>query len=377
MPGLVALVERADGADAADVEIEVIGRMAFDGPPMQRDSIFRIASLSKPISAAVAMLLVQDGTLRLDQRIDQLLPELAARPVLRSLDAPLDDTVPPTRPITVFDVLTFRLGFGFIMAPPATYPIQRAEAEMQLRTLGPPWPPSPHLNDQWIALLGTLPFMHQPGQQWMYNTGSQVLGVLIERAAGQPLETVMRERLFEPLGMVDTGFSVPSHSLARLTTAYAPDPVTGAVHVLDAAGDSWWAQPPAMPNASGWLVSTLDDLWSFARMMAADGLHDGRAVLSPASIEMMTTDHLTEQQRADSALFLDDHNGWGLGMSVPAANGATGVPGGYGWTGGTGTAWANDRSAGITGILLTQRAMTSPEPPAVFADFWECAYSLS
>jgi CubicO group peptidase (beta-lactamase class C family) len=368
MPGLIALV-----AGGRAVQVEVVGTKAFDdAAPLGRDAIFRIASLTKPVAAAAAMVLLDRGTLRLDDPVDDLLQELAERRVLRSLDADLDDTVPARRAITVEDLLTFRMGFGVVMAPPGTYPIQAAEAELNLATLGPPWPPRPHSPDEWIRLLGTLPLMHQPGDRWMYNTGAQVLGVLLERASGQPLEVLLRECLFEPLGMRDTGFSVRPDQRARLTTAYAPDPESGALSVLDGVEDSYWNAPPAMPDAAGWLVSTIDDFWAFVQMLLARGEYRGERIIAAATIDAMTTDRLTAEQRADASLFLDG-SGWGLGMLVPAG-GAEGIPGGFGWDGGTGTTWRSDVRRDVTGILFTQRAMTSPQPPEVFADFWRCAY---
>ena len=388
MPGLVALVAR-HGAEPIDpgrngpahvdlVHVDVIGTKAFgDAEPMRRDAIFRIASLTKPITAAAAMILVDDGVLTLDASVDDYLPELTDRRVLRGLDSSLDDTVPAERAITLDDLLTYRLGFGAIMAPPDTYPIQLAERELQLCTLGPPWPPPPHTPDEWIRHFGSLPLMHQPGERWMYNTGSQVLGVLLERAAGKPLEDFLRERLLEPLGMRDTGFSVSADQRSRFTTAYAPDPASGTIRVLDGVEDSYWSAPPTFPNAAGWLVSTVDDVWAFAAMLLADGTVDGGRILTSRSVDLMTTDHLTPEQRASATLFLGDHSGWGFGMAVPAAGtgrGDRGDRGGFGWDGGTGTTWRTDRARGLTGILFTQRAMTSPEPPAVFDDFWDGAY---
>ena len=379
MPGLITLVARHDGAQD-DVHVDVIGTKAIDDhEPLQRDAIFRIASLSKPIAAAAAMILVEDGVLQLSGAVDEFLPELADRRVLRSLDGPLDETVPAKRAITVDDLLTFRLGFGTIMAPPDTYPIQTAERELQLGTLGPPWPPPPHTPDEWIRHFASLPLMHQPGEQWMYNTGSTLLGILLERAAGQPLEAFLRQRLFEPLGMRDTGFSISADQRSRLTTAYAPDPATDTLSVVDGVEDSYWNQPPALPNAAGWLVSTIDDFWAFVAMLLADGTHDGERILSERSVELMTTDHLTPEQRASAGVFLREHDGWGLGMLVPAADtpassSSSSIPRGFGWDGGTGTTWRSDRTRGLTGVLFTQRAMTSPEPPAVFNDFWIGAY---
>ena len=370
VPGLVALLARGD-----DIHVEVLGHAALGDPaPLQRDAIFRIASLTKPIAAAGAMVLVDDGVLSVSDPVDAWLPELADRRVLRSLESPLDDTVPAARAITVEDLLTFRLGFGVIMAMPGTYPIQAAEAELDLKTLGPPWPPPSFGSDEWIARFATLPLLDQPGEQWRYNTAAQVLGVLLERATGRPLEVFLRERLFDPLGMVDTGFSVPAAEQGRFTTAYIPNEA-GRLGVLDPPSGGWWNEPLAMANAAGMLVSTLDDYWAFVSMLLAKGRHGELEILSPASVEAMTRDHLTEAQRASAPIFLGEHGGWGYGM---AAAGPTRAgppePSGYGWNGGTGTLWTTDPDYGLTAIVLSTRAMTSPAPPAHVVEFWEAAY---
>ena len=367
MPGLVMLVASGD-----DVHVDAIGSPSFtDRAPLDRSAIFRIASLTKPITAVAALALVEEGVLRLDQPVDDLLPELADRRVLRAIDSELDDTVPAIRPITLEDLLSFRMGFGSVMAPPGSYPIQRAEAELGLQSIGgPPWPPVAYDVDGWIAALGTLPLIYQPGEQWLYNSSAQVLGVLVARAAGTDIETVMRERIFEPLAMEDTGFTVPEHRLSRLTTAYTPDPDTGELSVLDDPKRSWWSIPPSFPDASGWLVSTIDDYWSFASMLLAGGTARGRRVLSPESVTLMTTDRLATAQRDASRVFLAEHAGWGLGMEVPATGSTAPLPCGFGWDGGTGTAWRSNPRSGVTGILFTQRAATSPVPSSVVVDFW-------
>jgi CubicO group peptidase (beta-lactamase class C family) len=366
MPGLVALV-----ACGNDVHVEMIGHKAFDDPvPIERDAIFRIASITKPIAGVAAMLLVEDGLMSLDDAVDRWLPELASPRVLRTLASELDDTVPATRPITVEDVLSFHLGWGSVMAPPDTYPIQRVEAELDLNTFGPPWPPSDLTPDDWIGRLGGLPLLEQPGANWRYAGGAQVAGVLIERVAETPIADVLRERVFEPLGMADTGFYVPADKQSRFTTQYEPGDGPGELRVLDRP-DGWWSAPPRMPDTNGWLVSTLDDLWAFASMMASGG----GDLLSRESLRLMTTDRMTAAERAENWMFVGDHGGWGLMMAVPAGDGSTGIPGGFGWDGGTGTSWRTDPALGLTGILLTQRAVTSPEPTAVASDFWTAAYA--
>jgi CubicO group peptidase (beta-lactamase class C family) len=366
LPGLVALVACGD-----DVHVETIGAKAFGDPePMGRDTIFRIASVTKPIVGAAAMLLIERGAMSLEDPVARWLPELAEPRVLRTIGSELDDTEPAHRGITVEDVLSFHLGWGSVMAPPGSYPIQLAEAELDLNTFGPPWPPSELTPDTWIAGLGSLPLLDQPGAAWRYAGGAQVAGVLLERVAGMPIDDALRELVFEPLGMRDTGFSVPPAELHRFATLYLPDPETGEVRVLDRP-DGWWSAPPKMPDANGWLVSTIDDLWAFAAMMAADG----GGLLSPESVQTMTVDRMTPEERAENRIFVGDHSGWGLMMAVPAADGSRGIPGGFGWDGGTGTSWRTDPEIGLTGILLTQRSVSSPEPTEISTDFWTAAYA--
>ena len=372
VPGVVALLARR-----GEVHVEAIGAKAFgSGDRVLRNTIFRIASMTKPITAAAAMILVEECRLRLDEPVDRLLPELAERKVLRRLDGTLDDCEPARRPITLRDLLTFRMGFGIVMAPPGTYPIQTAAGQLDLGQ-GPTQPQTPPAPDEWIRRFGTLPLLHQPGEKWMYHTGSDVLGVLIARAAGQPFDAFLRERLFEPLGMTDTGFSVPAAELDRLPTSYWSDPQTGATEVYDRPTNGHWSRPPAFPSGGGGLVSTVDDYLAFARMLLNQGTHRGNRLLSRAAVETMTVDHLTPAQKAASGLvpgYFDTH-GWGFGVSVVTRRDNLAEPvGQYGWDGGLGTSWRSDAAEDLVGILLTQRAWTSPVPPDICRDFWTLAY---
>ena len=372
VPGIVTLVSRR-----GEVHVDAIGMKAVGGSdPMRRDTIIRISSMTKPITAAATMILVEECKVRLDEPVDRLLPELADRKVLKRLDGPLQDTVPANRPITVRDLLTFRMGFGIVMAPPGTYPIQDAMSE-QLLGQGPPSPSTPPPPDEWMRRLGTLPLMHQPGERWMYNTGSDVLGVLIARASGQPFETFLSERLFEPLGMKDTSFSVPATRLDRLTTSYWTNFETGALERYDEAKGGQWSRPPAFPSGAGGLVSTIDDYLAFGQMMLDQGKHGNERLLSRPAVETMTTDQLTPEQKAASGIvpgYFDSH-GWGFGVSmVTRRDDVAAVPGRFGWDGGLGTSWYSDPREDMVTILMTQRAWTSPSPPDVCLDFWTSAY---
>jgi CubicO group peptidase (beta-lactamase class C family) len=322
---------------------------------MRRDTIFRIASLTKPILAAATMMLVEDGTLALDEPIDRLLPELANRRVLRHIDGSLDDTFPAKRPITVEDLLTFRMGHGLLIEPTfdPPFPIVQAAHELQL-VMGPPDPRTPHYPDGWIERFGTLPLMYQPGERWQYNTGSLVLGVLVARAAGQPLEALLRTRIFEPLGMRDTGFSMPAEQTNRLPSQYRMDFQTGEVKLQTLTGPDVWTRPPAFPSGAAGLLSTADDYLAFARLLLKKGLHRDERLLSERSVETMTTNHLTPEQITGGGILLSG-SGWGFGMAVTVAPDAVSpVPGRYGWYGGYGTTWFNDPHRQLVAIAMTQ-----------------------
>ena len=372
VPGLVTLISRR-----GEVHVDAIGMKALGGKdPMRRDTIFRIASISKPITAAATMILIEECKLRLDEPVDRLLPELANRKVLRRLEGPLDETVPAHRPITVRDLLTFRMGLGIIMAMPGTYPIQKAAADLGLMGMGRPEPASSLTPDEWLRRLGTLPLVHQPGERWMYNLGSYVLGVLISRASGQPFETFLRERIFEPLGMKDTGFSVPPNKLDRLSTFYMVNPATGALVLEDGVEKSAWGRPPAFPDGGGGLVSTVDDFLAFSQMLLNKGKYGRERILSRPSVETMTIDHLTTEQKAASPFpGLWENRGWGFGVCVVNhRDGISATPGQYGWNGGFGTSWNNDPAEEMIAIIMSQRAFTSPIPPDFILDFWTLAY---
>ena len=370
VPGLVTLVSRR-----GEAHVEAIGTKAVDGSdPMRRDTIFRIASVTKPITAAAAMILVEECVLRLDEPVDRLLPELADRQVLRAIDGPLDETVPAARPITLRDLLTFRLGYGAIFDQS---PLAAAMAEAGVAP-GPTMPSFPP--DEYLERLGGLPLAHQPGERWLYNNGSDVLGILIARATGTSLGAFLRERIFDPLGMEDTGFHVPAAKLDRLPSAYWTDFETGKFGEFDPAEGSRFAPPPAFESGAGGLVSTADDLLAFGEMMLNRGTSEDVRILSRPSVELMTIDHITpEQKAASAALFFPgfwDTHGWGFGVSVITRRDTLEAPPGrFGWDGGYGTSWYVDPTEELIGILLTQRVWDGSVEVSVYPDFWTSAYA--
>jgi len=361
-PGVVALVARGD-----DVEFATAGTTELGGStPMARDTLFRIASLTKPITAALAMLLIEEGRVGHDDPIARWLPELAHPMVVRTPDAPLDDLVPAARPITVADLLTSRAGWGF--PDEFSWPAVGAlfEQGSQAYGLQPKRVPAP---DEWVKNLSEVPLVYQPGEHWLYNTCSDLLGVLLARAAETPLPELMAERIFAPLGMTDTGFGARPDQLDRFTPYYRPtedglklaDPVRGE-----------WDGAPAFPSGAGGLVGTIDDYLVFARTLLA-GASDrsgGSGLLSPQSVREMVTDHLTTEQRAASRRFLEGQ-GWGIGGAVDvAAIDPWNVVGRYGWTGGTGQTAHVIPATGTVAILLSTTAMPDPAPVPLHKAFW-------
>ena len=362
VPGAVALA-----ADGDDVRVVAVGRHDIEGTaPMARDTIFRAASITKPIIAVLTMMLVEDGRLALDAEVRTWLPELAEPVVLRSVAGPLDDVVPAERPITVEDLLTFRGGHGF----PADFSAPVVEVLMNRLHQGPPQPQRVPPPDDWLAELATVPLLHQPGRGWTYNTGSDILGVLLARAVDRPLPDLLAERVLDPLGMVDTGFFVPAGSAARLPSYYAADPGTGAFTLLDGPTGQW-TSPPDFPSGAGGLVSTVDDWFRFARLLLDDGVAGGRRLLRPESVELMTTDHIGDRDRGPGGDVFLDGQGWGFGGGVDVhVTEPWQRPGRYGWVGGTGTSAYLHRPSRSVRIYLSQVQLGGPTSIDAMKAFW-------
>jgi CubicO group peptidase (beta-lactamase class C family) len=332
--GMVTVLAQGDR-----VEVDEIG--------LPRNALFRITSMTKPVLATATMMLVEDGTLDLHEPVQKWLPELADRRVLARIDGPLDETVPAHRPITLDDLLTFRMGFGLITEPSFNppYPINIATDELRL-TMGPPDPRTPHHPDEWIRLFATLPLMDQPGERWRYNAGALVLGVLLARAAKAPLNDVLHERIFEPLGMTETGFSTSAANLDRIPDQYMTDFATGEFGKVETSPRKQWTAVPVFPSGADGLLSTADDYLAFARLLLHQGVHNGQRLLSQESVTLLTTNHLTPAQLETAGMLLQPR-GWGYGMAVDSA-------GRYGWDGGGGTAWFNDPNHDLIAIALSQ-----------------------
>jgi len=366
IPGAVALLARGDRTEAA-----AVGSAAFGGAPMASDSIFRLASITKPITAAAVMMLVEDGRIALDDPVARWLPELAQPSVVRTPDSPVGDVVPAARPITVLDLLTSTAGFGF----PSDFTLPVVQSLFSVQKDGrevASFPPP----DEWVAALARIPLLYQPGEAWLYDTCSTVQGVLIARVAGQPLPDFLAERVFGPLGMTDTAFEVPAAKRDRFTSYYRHDPAGGLE--LGDGPDGQWSTVPAFPLGNGGLAGTAADWLAFGRMLLAGGAGPGgQQLLTADSVALMTTDHTTAGQREIGQLFLEGQ-GWGFGGSVDSAPiDPWNVAGRYGWVGGSGTTAHIIPSSGTVTILLTQVAADSPVAPKVMRDFWRYAAGAS
>ncbi|MEW9582619.1 serine hydrolase domain-containing protein [Paraburkholderia sp. DGU8] len=332
--------------------------------PMERDTLFRIASMTKPVTSAAILMLIEEDRLAFDTPISVWLPELAALRVLRDPTGPLDDTEPAKSSPTVLDLLTHRAGFAYHFT--ATGPLAEAYAAAfnGFEAHGD--------SGVWLARIAGLPLMFQPGSRWHYGIATDVLGVLIERVSGMPLGDFFRRRLFEPLGMRDTAFWVPDAQLQRLATAYGVEPGTQRRVVEDHPSASRWANPTRFQSGGGGLVSTAWDYLQFAQLLLGRGRVGQTRLLSHRSVDLMRSNFLTRDQRRVPAfghvLWLGQ--GFGLGLSVvddPAQQLALGYRslGSFGWPGAYGTSWFADPVEDMIGLMMIQRRSIEPFPMSI------------
>ena len=315
--------------------------------PMQRDTIFRIASMTKPVTVAAAMSLIEEGKLALTDRVATWLPELADMRVLAEPRGPLDRTVPAQRYITVEDLMTHRSGLAYMFS--VLGPL--AEAYRKL--------PTRQDQDRWLSELAALPLVHQPGERLTYSHATDVLGIALSRIEGKPLSEVLDDRVLGPLGMADTGFSVGATGRRRAATMYQLD--SDATLRDDVMGPAPIADPPFCTGGAG-LWSTADDYLRFAQMLLAGGTFDGTRVLSEESVTLMRTDRLTAEQKRQDFLGAPFWIGRGFGLNLSVVTDTTKSrqlygPGGLGtfsWPGAYGTWWQADPAADVILIYLIQ-----------------------
>ena len=332
--------------------------------PMQRDTLFRIASMTKPVTSAAIMMLIEQDQLTLDAPVANWLPELAAPRVLRDPTGELDQTDAARASITVLDLLTHRAGFAYHFT--ATGPLAAAY-EVVFNgfesNAGP---------DAWLARVATLPLMFQPGARWHYGIATDILGVLIQRVSGLTLGEFFRTRIFEPLGMRDTAFWVPEAQLKRLATAFSIEPGTRRRIVEDRPETSRWANPRRFQGGGGGLISTAEDYLQFARLLLGRGRVGEVRLLSHRSVDLMRSNFLSRDQRRMPAFghVLWAGQGFGLGLSVvddPAQQLPLGYrsTGSFSWPGAYGTTWFADPVEDLIGLMLIQRRALEPFPMSV------------
>ena len=367
--GMVTLLHRHGELALADVRGY---RDAEDRTPMARDSIFRIASMTKPITTVAALMLREEGKLQLDDPIAKWLPEFASPRVLRTVESPPDDTVPASRAITVMDLLTHRAGLAYdFTAPPALAPLY-AQAFNGLHTRAD--------SDECMRRLATIPLLFQPGSRWFYSVSIDLLGVLIARASGMSLGEFFRTRIFDPLGMRDTSFTLSPDKAGRMTTAYVFNESTGNILPADKATESVWSHAGRFEGGGGGLISTADDYLQFAKLMLGRGRTHGVRLLSHASIDLMTSGVLSAQERTQPTFGLDFWAGqtFGLGLSIvddPVRRLPLGYrsQGAYSWGGAFATNWLADPREDMIAIFMIQRRSESHYP--VSAEFEQLAYA--
>ncbi|ODQ87589.1 serine hydrolase domain-containing protein [Mycolicibacterium holsaticum] len=344
LAGAVTLVWRAGEV----LQVNELGYRDVEARlPMQRDTIFRIASMTKPVTVAAAMSLVDEGKLALTDPVTKWLPEFAQMRVLNEPGGPLDKTHPARRAITVEDLMTHRSGLVYYFS--VVGPLARAYSRVSVRQ-------NP---DAWLAEIAALPLEHQPGERMTYSNATDVLGIILERIEGKTLHDVLTERILGPLNMVDTGFFVPSRNRSRAATMYRLTDQEKLSH--DAMGPTPATPPPFCMGGAN-LFSTADDYLRFARMLLAGGEIDGVRVLSEDSVRSMRTDRLTDEQKQHDFLGMPFWigRGFGLNLSVvtdPARSRQLFGPGGAGtfsWPGAYGTWWQADPSEDLILIYLIQ-----------------------
>ena len=320
--------------------------------PMQRDTLFRIASMTKPVTSVAVLMLLEEGKLRLEDPVTKWLPEFANMQVQKDAAGSVEDTVPAPRDITVEDLLTHRSGlaYGFSSVGPIAHAYQAKLGSPLINALGP---------DAWLKALGELPLSYPPGQQFHYSHSTDVLGFLVARIEGKSLGEVLKARIFDPLGMVDTGFWVPPEKRSRMAKLYKAT-ADGLVDASLPMGP----EPAAFEGGGGGLISTVDDYLKFARMLLGRGEVDGVRLLKPETVDLLTTNRLSDAQRAIPFLGMPFWISQGFGLGVSTVMDAekhqwmsAGAEDAFGWPGAFGTWWQADPANDLIALFMIQDSM--------------------
>jgi CubicO group peptidase (beta-lactamase class C family) len=334
--------------------------------PMARDTLFRIASMTKPVTSAAALMLVEEGKMKLDDPITKWMPEFADMKVLEQADGDLAKVHAAPRDITVEDLFTHRSGLSYAFASmgPIAKAYDQALGDVLNQALSP---------DAWLKALGDLPLLYDPGHHFHYSHSTDVLGFLVGRVSGLGLREFLMQRVFGPLGMKDTDFYVPPEKRDRAAVVYRQNPDAGT---LNPVAFRQHQTPPEHCAGGGGLISTADDYLAFARMLLGRGEVDGVRLLKPETVDMMVSNRLTDEQRQFPFLGLPFWitQGFGLGVSMimdPAMHAVMGAgsKGSFGWPGAFGTWWQADPVEQTILIYLIQNSMElGPEAVANIGD---------
>ncbi len=363
LSGAVTLIWRA--GEVAQVTAQGLADIA-ENRPMARDTLFRIASMTKPITSVAALMLMEEGKLTLGDPIERWAPEFADMRVLKNATGALGDTYPSPRPITVEDLMTHRAGlaYGFTSIGPIAHAHQAALGDVLNIDTAP---------DEWMKALASLPLSYPPGQRFHYSHATDVLGFLVGRIAGMDFRQFLMERIFQPLGMTDTDFYIPPDKRGRAAVVYRLDEEANRLEPVEFTRHD---TPPAFCGGGGGLVSTADDYLKFARMLLNGGEVDGVRLLKPETVKLMATNRLTQAQREIDFLGLPFWTGQGFGLGLSTITDAAahawmgaGSTGSFGWPGAFGTWWQADPAEDMVAIYLIQNSM--PLGPEAVANLGE------
>lgn len=337
------------------VQVNTIGhRDVAAGLPMERDTLFRIASMTKPVTSIAAMMLIEEGKLKLDDAITRWMPEFKDMRVLKSATGPLDETVPAAREITVEDLFTHRSGlaYGFTSMGPIAHAYDKQLGSPLINALSP---------DAWLQALSELPLVYQPGERFHYSHATDVLGFLVSRIEGKPLGEVLKARIFDPLGMSDTSFWLEPEKHGRLAKLYEAKADGSPLKDVSIPHSE---TPMAFEAGGGGLISTADDYLKFARMMLGRGEVDGVRLVKAETIDLMCANRLTDVQRTHDFLGMPFWMSQGFGLGVSMILDAqkhewmgAGAEGSFGWPGAFGTWWQADPKNDMILVYLIQDSM--------------------
>lgn len=327
LPGVTTMLVRHGKV----VNFEVHGNKGFDGPPMTKDTIFRIYSQTKPVTGVAMMILFEEGKWTLDDPVSKFIPEFANLRVFKSVNADGSfDTVPAERPPTMRELMSHSAGFAYGLVP--DNPLDKAYADKVLGARS---------RDDFVKAIAEIPLVDQPGKRWKYSIAVDIQGLIVEKLTGQSLGDFMKARIFDPLKMKDTGFWLPAEKADRLASLYVWNPKANKLVPADGFMVLDITKPPVMASGGGGLVSTNADYARFAQMLLNGGELEGARILKPETVKLMRTNALSDtiMNSSDPPFNTARGRGFGLDFAVVLDSAKAGPQGEgtYSWGGAAGT----------------------------------------